>query len=322
MGDKLEDLMKDLSKKVKGNDAIEMDIQDLKEENNELNKEQEEIDKTQEKIAKAISKAKGKKVKVKIKQGDKLKEKEKQIEVEKKKIREQLRKLQKQAGKEGGAKVAGTKAKGTSQAKGTAGPNTQGVRCYIRYNNRGNPYRICDDGKKPPPEKPPSKITPVMDAGKFAEEHGGYSNLSKEQQKTYHRLYMAKQRAEERGFEIGGAEYRKLVNATKNKKKEVKKLKKLEQEQKVLQKRENRKKYKEEYAKLGAIDRKKEGGQDSKAVQKLKKKYGLTKKVQKTIEENKDEIKQAEANVVNFDDEIEKWKENFEEHLEEAGDFS
>ena len=74
--------------------------------------------------------------------------------------------------------------------------NPDGVRCYIRYNNMGIPYRTCNDAEGRKPRKPKSQITPQLTPEEFADQHGGYSNLSEGQTRTYHRLYMREKRLE------------------------------------------------------------------------------------------------------------------------------
>ena len=51
-----------------------------------------------------------------------------------------------------------------------ANSNEGNVRCYIRYNNQGNPYRICDGGEpKDGFPKPPSQITAPITPQAFME---------------------------------------------------------------------------------------------------------------------------------------------------------
>lgn len=272
----IDDLLKDLENKDGEIEIVEEKLKDEK-------KEQEALDKT----LKGEEKKKQKKRKVKI--INKLEMEKDELEKEKTKMRKQLAKLEKQAGKETN-KVAG---KGSSaKAVGTGGGNKDGVRCYIRYNNAGNPYRICNDKKGKEPRKPKSKITPPMDASEFAEKYGGYSNLSKEQERTYHRLYMAAMREEERKLEDGGEEFKQLVSATKQKKKEVKRLEKLEKEKQKIERKQNRKKYKEALDKLVPKDRKNPSIRKS-----LQEKYGVTPKQDKTIKEISDEEKLLKANI-------------------------
>jgi hypothetical protein len=77
--------------------------------------------------------------------------------------------------------------------------NSGQTRCYIRYNNQGRPYRICDDGKpKAGHPKPPDQITPLITPQEFLEERGkAYHELTDGQVREYHRLDMANRRKEE-----------------------------------------------------------------------------------------------------------------------------
>ena len=87
-----------------------------------------------------------------------------------------------------------------SSAKANPRPpniNKDGVRCFIRYNNMGVPYRICNDAKGKKPQKPPAQITPQISPDEFANKHGGYSNLTESQVREYHRLDMRERREEE-----------------------------------------------------------------------------------------------------------------------------
>jgi hypothetical protein len=116
-------------------------------------------------------------------------------ESDKKKARKKIRKLKEDSGIKVSQKVGtGANAKANPQPPNI---NKGGLRCYIRYNNMGTPYRICSDevGKKKP--KPPSQITPQISASDFANQHGGYANLSKSQVQEYHRLDMRARRGEE-----------------------------------------------------------------------------------------------------------------------------
>ena len=277
--DKIDQLLADIQAKDNDIEEVVVEINDDVKEQKQKNKER---------------KKEGKKKKLIIKDTELIRKKE-QLEKDKAKMRKQVSKLQKQAGKET-TKSAG---KGSgAKAEGTGGGNKDGVRCYIRYNNQGNPYRICDDGKVPPPKKPPSKITPLIDPSEFADKYGGYANLSKEQTKTYHRLYMAKQRAEERDLQQGGEDFQDLIKAEKQKKKEIRKLEKLQKEQEVLERKENRKKYNADLAKLGsALKVRKKGDPVPIAVQALRDKYGIKSKVAKTLQQNTEEQKLLQENI-------------------------
>lgn len=302
MSAQIDDLLQELEDK-------EGEIEVLEEKLEDNQKEEENLKKTLK------GKKKTRKVKIINKEENKIKEQIKEEKQEKAKMRKELAKLEKQAGKETN-KVAG---KGpTAKAKGTGGGNKDGVRCYIRYNNAGNPYRICNDkvGKEPP--KPKSTITEPIDPSEFAEKYGGYSNLSDEQTATYHRLYMARQRLEERKMEEGGEDLKALIVATKQKAKEVKKLEKLEKEQKKLQKKENKRKYQEEYKKLSRPDkRKNKDGSVSLAVKALQEKYGITKKQGKTLQQNTEQQVIIKANIKTLEEQQKELLERDDVELDE-----
>lgn len=175
---------------------------------------------------------------------------------------------------------------------------SDGVRCYIRYSNSGKPYRICNDGGKPTPKKPPSKITPAIDPSEFAEKYGGYGKLTKEQEKTYHRLYMRKQREEENKLKEGGEDYKKLINATKQQEKEEKKLKKLKGKQDKLTKKMNKRKFKEALKNLAPAER------NILTIKKLKDKYNITDEVANNIKQTTDKIKETESNLETLEEKI------------------
>lgn len=219
---------------------------------------------------------------------------DKELNKQKKKVRRKIKELEKKAGKdEDDAKKITKKLR---KAKGTGGGNDSGVRCYIRYNNRGNPYRICDDGKNPAnKKKPPSVITPAISPEEFADKFGGYANLSKEQQRTYHRLYMRRVRKEESGDAEAGEQLASVVRAKKRLGKQQARQKKLEEQQKKIEKRDKIFKFKNDlktnYTKITRGDNR----------GRLLKKYGLTegdiKRKAKTLEENQNEIKEVQENI-------------------------
>tara|TARA_Y100001937_G_scaffold36481_1_gene52286 strand:+ start:10800 stop:11795 length:996 start_codon:yes stop_codon:yes gene_type:complete len=75
--------------------------------------------------------------------------------------------------------------------------NPNNVRCFMRYNNQGNLYRVCDSGGKK--TKPPAQITPPISPEEFLNKiNKGYSELTPNQTKEYHRLDMANRRFDER----------------------------------------------------------------------------------------------------------------------------
>jgi chromosome segregation ATPase len=238
---------------------------------------------------------------------NKLQKELEEAQKEKKKMRKQLAKLEKQAGKQTN-KVAG---KGSSaKAKGTGGGNPKGVRCFIRYNNAGNPYRICSDNKGKKPQKPKSVITEAIDPSEFAEKFGGYANLSDEQTATYHRLWMRKNRKEQAQIEEGGEQAVKIFQAEKQKAKEEKRLKKLEKEAEKLEKKQNREKFKAEVSKLvGNFVGKKE------QIEKLREKYGVKKNVAKQVKQNVSDVAEAESNIKTLEETIKDGKKKVSQSL-------
>jgi len=219
----------------------------------------------------------------------------KELEKIRKEVRKKIKDLEKQAGKE--IDPAKQITKTLRKAKGTGGGNDGGVRCYIRYNNRGNPYRICDDGQNPAnKKKPPSVITPAIDPEDFAEKFGGYANLSKEQQRTYHRLYMRRVRKENQAEAEAGEGVANVLRAQRRVAKEKARVEKLEAKQKKLEKNDKIFKFRAEMKNYSSAVR---GGQKSR----LLKKYGLSpedigkKKAGTKLKENIDDVKQAQANI-------------------------
>tara|TARA_R100000951_G_scaffold116460_1_gene128388 strand:+ start:5069 stop:6091 length:1023 start_codon:yes stop_codon:yes gene_type:complete len=81
-----------------------------------------------------------------------------------------------------------------------ANSNADNVRCYIRYNNEGNPYRICSDNQ--PREgfkKPPDQITKPISVDEFLNKVSKtYGELTAGQRREYHRLDMANRRWDDR----------------------------------------------------------------------------------------------------------------------------
>ena len=103
----------------------------------------------------------------------------------------------------------GTKGK-KSKKKGRGGGATVGskgggaVRCYMRYGNQGQLYRICA-GPPPPTTKPPAVFVPLISPVQFVEKLAkkdksikSYGDLSSSQKQNYHRLAQAQSRAERR----------------------------------------------------------------------------------------------------------------------------
>ena len=106
-----------------------------------------------------------------------------------------INKLKKQAGK------ASINMNTISKAKPRpANTNSNDVRCFIRYNNQGNPYRICSNQESSGGFKsPPAQITAPIPISEFLDKLGKtYGELTDGQQREYHRLDMANRRFEER----------------------------------------------------------------------------------------------------------------------------
>ena len=291
-------------------EAIKNLLADIDENDGKIDLIEEKIEEDiqgQKDLNKTLKKKK-KKRKIIIKD-NKLQKELEEAQKEKKKMRKQLAKLEKQAGKQTN-KVAGTKAKGTAKAVGTGGGNKDGVRCFIRYNNAGNPYRICDDKKGKKPQKPKSVITEAIDTSEFADKFGGYANLSDEQTATYHRLWMRKNRKEQAQIEEGGEQAVKIFQAEKQKAKEEKRLKKLEKEAEKLEKKQNREKFKAEVSKLvGNFVGKKE------QIEKLREKYGVKKNVAKQVKQNVSDVAEAESNIKTLEETIKDCKKKISQSL-------
>lgn len=199
---------------------------------------------------------------------------------DKKKVRRKIRKIKKIIGQDTTSTGPAGK-KENAKAKGTGGGNKDNLRCYIRYNNMGNPYRTCNDKVGLEKPKKPSVITPSIPADEFAEKFGGYSNLSDEQTATYHRLFMREKREKEQALSTAddGVEAYRLMRLKEKQKKVEKK------EKELKEKLENKEEYKKQLLKLGSQPNKI-------TIDKLKKKYKQplrSKKVKAIKEDIKDE---------------------------------
>jgi len=125
----------------------------------------------------------------------KLNDKEISSNEARKRIRKYQRRINELAKKSGQKPIDFTKISVAKPRPPNQNPND--VRCYIRYNNQGNPYRICDDGGKP--DKPPAQITPPIPVEEFLNKLGRtYGELTEGQRREYHRIDMANRRFEER----------------------------------------------------------------------------------------------------------------------------
>ena len=110
-----------------------------------------------------------------------------------KKYQRRLNKLNKQAGN----KPINMKNVGKAQPR-PSNNNPNNVRCFMRYNNQGNPYRVCSSGGDSK-GKPPAQITKPIPVDEFLDKLGRtYGELTAGQQREYHRLDMANRRFEER----------------------------------------------------------------------------------------------------------------------------
>jgi hypothetical protein len=111
-----------------------------------------------------------------------------------KKYQVQLNKLRKQAGE----KIVKTNKISKAQPR-PANSNSNNVRCFMRYNNQGNLYRICDDGIGKSTPKKIAQITAPISPEKFMNDLGRtYGELTEGQRREYHRLDMAGRRYEDR----------------------------------------------------------------------------------------------------------------------------
>lgn len=109
------------------------------------------------------------------------------------KYQRRLNKLKKQAGES----VRDMTKVGKAQPR-PINNNPNNVRCYMRYNNQGNIYRVCDSGGKP--KKPPAQITKPISVQEFLDKLGkSYGELTDGQRNEYHRIDMANRRFAERG---------------------------------------------------------------------------------------------------------------------------
>lgn len=102
---------------------------------------------------------------------------------------------------------------------GNAG-NPDDLRCYMRYGNAGQQYRICNTphaGKKPAPRV--AKFTKIMTPQEFSEEVGNpYSKMSASQKENYHRLGSAiamreKRQEQSKQKEMNAKEYKEYLKS-------------------------------------------------------------------------------------------------------------
>ncbi len=110
------------------------------------------------------------------------------------------------------SKRKGTGVKGGAPTVASKGGS--GLRCYMRYGNAGQVYRICK-GPPPPTTKPPAVFTPLITPEEFVRKLAkgnkkikSYGDLSSSQKQNYHRLAMAQSRSRRReNREMNNDEY-------------------------------------------------------------------------------------------------------------------
>ena len=195
--------------------------------------------------------------------------------------------------KGGPSRAPGTRKKGGAGANPKPpNINTDGVRCYIRYNNMGIPYRTCNDGEGKKPRKPPSQITHSQTPEKFAEQHGGYGNLGKGQRREYHRLWMREKRANEKVIRFAGEEMLRLQkNLLKQEKAKIRQ-ERLQEQIDKKQKAQDRLDYKKAIKDMSYKPSKKE-------IAELKKKFGIKdKRFNDEIKELKEERKRLMKSMI------------------------
>mgnify|MGYP003149477470 CR=1 FL=1 len=180
--------------------------------------------------------------------------------------------------------------------------NPQGLRCFIRYNNQGRPYRICDEGNaKTKAIKPKSQITPVITPQQFLKDiDKTYIELTENQRNEYHRLDMANRRQEER---LDDKQQKVFRDAVKQKRKvrrqqvALNKLKEREEKQKERLKEQDFKKY---LKTLGYKPNKEQ-------VKQERKKFGLKEKTQKN------KLKDIQKEVANQQQEVQDSKDDLKD---------
>ena len=145
------------------------------------------------------------------------------------------------------------------------------VRCFMRYNNQGKPYRICNDKDSATKTNvKPAVFTPLISVDEFLKKRKKtYAQLTPGQKRAYHRIDMANRRKEERKLmEMNKKELEKFKN-------EIRAERKKEREAKEKAKAEKQKE-KEDKAKAKALKDKK-----SFAKEKKKKAQQITAKATK-----------------------------------------
>ena len=173
-----------------------------------------------------------------------------------------------------------------------------GVRCYMRYNNRGGAYRICSDMENTKNlKKPPSDIIPKeeqISASDFAQKHGGYTNLTNEQHKTYHRIYMREIRKDGGGNPELAQKITQAVKLVRDMNRNQTKLLKLQQKAERLDKKNKVKEYRKQVKALPIAMRTNKSSQ-----QKIAKELGISDEDFDILntKQNKEMVAQLEGNI-------------------------
>lgn len=235
---------------------------------------------------------------------------QKLAEAQARKLQRRINKLNKQAGIE----PVNMQKIGKAQPR-PRNDNPNDVRCFIRYNNQGNPYRIC--AKKSAgtdPKQPPAQITPPIPVNEFLDKLGKtYGELTEGQRREYHRIDMANRRFNDRALE---QPFRETIDSVLQEQRRLggfiaqeEKLREAEERGKLKkQLKEIDDKYKELLF-ANSLTRKTSRG---KTKQKLLKEAGLTDKLQQKFDDAKIKTKDFKSNIdVSFDikDNIKKQKE-------------
>ena len=181
MSDKIESVLNELEKKSKN---IAVNIEEIIEEpDNDDDKKQKENLKKIKKQTKQIKQT-----------AQKLNDKEISPSEAQKRVKKYQRTLQKLNKQSGNTQNIGVISKAIPRPKNN---NPNDVRCFIRYNNQGNPYRICSAGGKS--KEPPAQITPPIPVEEFLNKLGRtYGELTEGQRREYHRIDMANRRFDDR----------------------------------------------------------------------------------------------------------------------------
>ena len=212
-----------------------------------------------------------------------------------------LRKLEKQA--TGQSKPNMNKV-GKAQPR-PANSNPNNVRCFMRYNNQGNIYRVCDSGGKNQ-DKPIAQITKPISVNEFLNKIGkSYGELTDGQAREYHRLDMANRRFQERADkEIYQETYDSVLQEQRRAGGLLSQRNKLEEQKAInnfkLELAERTEKMKKELnlTKSGVkfVDKKVKVkyGLSDKAISRLRKKYDISEDIKIGKNISKEKIKQSQ----------------------------